>query len=457
MFEILPQEIIVYNSNYLDFSSLTSFAKTSKQIYALKDVFFKSYYNREFSFFSSIHPYSETHIKGLIKQQRIFTLLPEKATRITGFKRLHPKLALNFCLDHQFIVTFDKDSFVHVRQAELEKGHSQIIKFDNENTTCFKVKDFVSFWIDQQKDKINIDVIIIDEKNNFQSGFRFSYIDTKCEIKGFSFQNKQLTVLALKTNGFTFTKIEGFQELTVKKGKLISKNNSAKEKPKKKIKNATESIQSSINSPIQTVIWDLKIESHQQIVLQNFSHLVLKEPEKYVLISIENKTSFSLPQDVTPLKIEEDVLIGWDKETIQLINLNDNSISKTVAIKNHPASLDEQSVALQGSYLYVLSKDLNQETRLYEYSITVYNTVTDLSKTYSLDTFNVPYTQQPKWTADWFSFVHEGGEKTNFDGIYNFPYPFSVSKFHLDQEYSKRKSLQPLKQNTKQPKPSRKK
>ena len=51
MFEILPQEIIVYNSNYLDFSSLTSFAKTSKQIYALKDVFFKSYYNREFSFF----------------------------------------------------------------------------------------------------------------------------------------------------------------------------------------------------------------------------------------------------------------------------------------------------------------------------------------------------------------------------------------------------------------------
>ena len=305
-------------------------------------------------------------------------------------------MALNFCLDHQFIVTFDKDSFVHVRQAELEKGHSQIIKFDNENTTCFKVKDFVSFWIDQQKDKINIDVIIIDEKNNFQSGFRFSYIDTKCEIKGFSFQNKQLTVLALKTNGFTFTKIEGFQELTVKKGKLISKNNSAKEKPKKKIKNATESIQSSINSPIQTVIWDLKIESHQQIVLQNFSHLVLKEPEKYVLISIENKTSFSLPQDVTPLKIEEDVLIGWDKETIQLINLNDNSISKTVAIKNHPASLDEQSVALQGSYLYVLSKDLNQETRLYEYSITVYNTVTDLSKTYSLDTFNVTYTQQPK-------------------------------------------------------------
>ena len=75
MFEILPQEIIVYNSNYLDFSSLTSFAKTSKQIYALKDVFFKSYYNREFSFFSSIHPYSETHFKGLIKQQRIFTLL----------------------------------------------------------------------------------------------------------------------------------------------------------------------------------------------------------------------------------------------------------------------------------------------------------------------------------------------------------------------------------------------
>jgi len=39
------------------------------------------------------------------------------------------------------------DALPEERQAELEKGHSQIIKFDNENTTCFKVKDFVSFWI----------------------------------------------------------------------------------------------------------------------------------------------------------------------------------------------------------------------------------------------------------------------------------------------------------------------